>query len=291
MRLSVNESYFRQSPIKKRTQLDTLKLIKDGGFDTVDFGLFNLKKHSDEGDDHRAWISKRREYCESIGLKVNQTHAPFYEGKPMPESYKERLLQCVEDTAALGADCMVAHGDTWYCEKYNQWDYSSVVNEVYEVFAPAVELAAGLGIKIAMETLHEWLGNHYHRVRLCSFVEEIDDLLDRFNCDAVGVCWDFGHAALVYKEDQFKALKRLRHPIIATHVHDNYFRNDAHSLPFQGSINWHEAMRTLVEIGYRGDLTLELGHGAIPDGLINDFISYTHKTGMELLDIFNSFSQ
>ena len=291
MRISINENYVRCRPNIKRDQLESLKLIRDGGFDTIDFGLFNIKKRSDEGDDHEAWIKGRREYCDSLGLKVNQTHAPFYEGRPMPEGYQTRLLQCVKDTAILGADCLVVHADTWYEEKYNQWDYDAVVDHVYEVFAPVVELATKLGVKIAMETLHEWLGNVYHRVRLCSFVEELNDIVGRFNCNTVGICWDFGHAAIVYKEDQFDAMKRLKYPIIATHIHDNIFKYDNHNLPFQGSINWDEAMKTLAELGYEGDITLELGYGAIPDALVLDFIRYSHKTGIYLADIFKSYQK
>ena len=291
MRVSINEDYFRCRPGKRRTQLESLKLVREAGYDTVDFGMFSMKKAKDEGDDHLSWIKGRREYCDSIGLKVNQAHAPFYEGRPMPEGYQTRLLQCVKDTAILGADCLVVHADTWYEEKYNQWDYDAVVDHVYEIFAPVVELATKLGVKIAMETLHEWLGNVYHRVRLCSFVEELNDIVGKFNCNTVGVCWDFGHAAIVYKEDQFDAMKRLKYPIIATHIHDNTFKYDNHNLPFQGSINWDMGMKTLAELRYKGDITLELGHGAIPDPLVLDFIRYSHRTGEYLVDIFESYQK
>ena len=288
MRISINENYLTFRPRERRTQEQALRLIRDAGFDTVDFGLLTLGKHPDEVGDHAAWIASRRSYCDELGLKINQTHAPFYEGCPMPEGYRERLLECVRDTAALGAECMVVHADTWYEKSYNQWNYEAVLAKVYEVYAPAVELAARLGVRIAMETLHEWLGNVYHRVRLCAFVEELNDIVGKFNCDTVGVCWDFGHAGLVYKDDQFEAMKRLKHPIIATHVHDNDFKRDAHRLPFQGSIDWYKAMQSLAEVGYAGDLTLELTHGALPDELAPDFLDYTYKTAQHLADAFAS---
>ncbi|MBE6580406.1 MAG: sugar phosphate isomerase/epimerase [Ruminococcaceae bacterium] len=288
MRLSINENYITYHPQERRKHADTLKLIKECGFDTIDFGLFQLDRHYDEGDDHDAWIHGKRAYCDKLGLQINQTHAPFYEGCPMPEGYRERLLQCVRDTAALGAECMVVHADTWYEKSYNQWNYEAVLAAVYEVYAPAVELATRLGVKIAMETLHEWLGNVYHRVRLCAFVEELNDIVGKFNCDTVGVCWDFGHAGIVYKEDQFEAMKRLKYPIIATHIHDNTFKRDNHNLPFQGSVDWYRAMQALAAQGYTGDLTLELNHGALPDELAPDFIRYAHKTVSHLADIFVS---
>lgn len=289
MRLSINENYLTFRPGARRTQSEALKLIRNAGFDTVDFGLFTLGKHPDESGNHSDWIAGRRRYCDELGLKINQTHAPFYEGCPMPEGYRERLLECVKDTVALGADCLVVHADTWYKENYSQWDYEKVIAAVYEVYAPAVELAARFGIKIAMETLHEWLGNANHRVRLCSYVEELNDIIDKFNCDTVGVCWDFGHAGLMYKDDQFEEMKRLKHPIIATHIHDNTFKRDAHNLPFQGSIDWYKAMQSLAEVGYAGDLTLELNHGAIPDELAPEFLHYTYITATHLAGIFASY--
>lgn len=290
MRISINESYFKLRPEgTNRTQLEALRLVRDGGFDTVDFSMMTMKRRSDEGDDHALWIRQRRDYCDSLGLVINQTHAPFFEGRPMPEGYTERLLQCVEDSAVLGADCLVVHADTWYEPEYIQWDYNKVLNAVYEVFAPVVELAEKLGVKIAMETLHEWMGNLYHRTRLCTFVEELDDIIGKFQSDAVGVCWDFGHAALVYKEDQFQAMKRLKSRIIATHVHDNSFKYDNHNLPYQGSIRWDEGLKTLAELGYDGDLTMELGYGALPDSLVSEFIRYAHKVGEHMVNQFYGY--
>lgn len=69
MRISVNEDYFKCRPIERRNQLQSLKLVRDGGFDTVDFGMFYMKKARDEGDDHDSWIKGRREYCDSLDLR------------------------------------------------------------------------------------------------------------------------------------------------------------------------------------------------------------------------------
>lgn len=292
MRLSVNErSYSRRPDGSRRTRRETLELAKAGGFDTVDFGLSSMERDCDDTGDHRAWIFAQREICDRLGLKVNQTHAPFFEGRPMPEGFRERLLECVEDSAILGADCMVVHADTWYEADYVQWDYPQVVQAVYEVYAPVVELAAKRGVKLAMETLHEWLGGLYHRMRLCSQIEELDEIVGRFPSDVVGVCWDFGHAAMVYKADQFKVMRRLQSKIIATHVHDNYIRHDDHAMPYQGSICWDEGMRTMAELGYAGDLTLEVNSGALPDGLLLPSARYAREVIGDLAARFAAYQK
>ena len=71
MRLSINENYLTFRPEERRTQTEALKLIRDAGFDTVDFGLFTLGRHPDEGGDHAAWIEERRRYCDGLGIKIN----------------------------------------------------------------------------------------------------------------------------------------------------------------------------------------------------------------------------
>ncbi|MBQ2757468.1 MAG: hypothetical protein IJF31_03190 [Clostridia bacterium] len=50
MRLPINENDLTFRPKERRTQAKTLQLIRDAGFDTVDFGLFTLGKHPDEGE-------------------------------------------------------------------------------------------------------------------------------------------------------------------------------------------------------------------------------------------------
>jgi sugar phosphate isomerase/epimerase len=248
-----------------------------------------MEKAEDE-DNHDVWINQRREFCEKIGLKVNQAHAPFCEGRPVFDNFADRVVQCVDDCAILGAKCLVVHGDTWFKKDYIQWDYGEVVNTVYEVYAPVVDRAEKLGVKIAFETLFEWIGNDDHRVRLCSKIEEIDDLASKFSSNAVGVCWDFGHAFMAYGADQFAAMKRLKTPIIATHVHDNTRRHDNHNIPYQGYINWEEGLKTLADKGYRGDLTFEMNYGALPPELILDYGKYLCSVGKYMASQFEFYS-
>ena len=291
MRISINENYFRGAPGGvNRGQFGALEVIKAGGFDTVDISMHDMECENNNSD-HLRWINERRDFCEKLGLSVNQAHAPFVEGRSVPDIFHKRILQCVEDCAILGADCLVVHGDTWFRENYAQWNYDEVLNTVYEVYAPAVELGERLGVKIAMEMLFEWLGNDEHRVRLCSKVEELDDLITKFGTNNVGVCWDFGHASMAYGQDQFLAMSRLKSPIIATHTHDNTRRYDSHNLPYQGYIDWDEGMKTLAQKNYTGDITFEINYGCLPDPLAVEFIKYAHSVGEHLSARFEMFKK
>lgn len=292
MRISINEDYIRLRPgAPKRSQKESLQILKDCGFDTADFGMFcNGGDFQYDGkEDHIAWASMMREYADRIGIRINQSHVPFYEVKPMPEGYVEKLIRCVESSAVLGADCVVVHADTWYEPQYVQWDYDTVLNTIYDVFAPIVETAEKVGVKIAMETLFEVRGSLYHRTRFCSLIEELDDIVGKFNCDTVGVCWDFGHANMAYGKQQFQAMRKMKSKLIATHVHDNIAKYDNHNLPYMGNINWAEGLQTMADLGYEGDLTLEVGYGGFPDDLVKDYVKYAHRTAEYMVEQFESF--
>ena len=88
-------------------------------------------------------------------------------------------------------------------------------------------------------------------------VDELIELVDSFGSPAAGICWDFGHAHSVYR-DQAKALRKIGHRLKATHVQDNRGNLDGHLIPFiGGNIRWEEIMPALVEIGYTGDFIFE----------------------------------
>lgn len=294
MRISINEDYIRVRPGNpKRSHREAMQILKDGGFDTLDFGMFcNGGDFLYDGkEDHIAYASSIRECAEGIGLQINQTHVPFYEVLPMPEGYVEKLIRCVESSAVMGADYVVVHADTWYEPQYVQWDYDTVLNTIYDVFAPIVETAEKRGVKIAMETLFEVRGSLYHRTRFCSLIEELDDIVGKFNCDTVGVCWDFGHANMAYGKQQFQAMRKMKSKLIATHVHDNICKYDNHNLPYMGNINWAEGLQTMADLGYEGDLTLEVGYGGMPDELVLDYVKYAHKTAEHMAAQFAAFKK
>ena len=43
----------------------------------------------------------------------------------------------------------------------------------------------------------------------------------------------------------------------ALHVHDNDYKNDTHTLPYYGKMNWDEITKALSDIKYKGRFTYE----------------------------------
>lgn len=283
MRISINEGYFRKKPDGRNTverQKEAVSLIAKAGFDAVDFGLFGISPNSclSMTENYIDKAKEVREYCDSLGIAVNQTHAPFYEGKPMPDGYMEAMLRTVEASAALGADCVVVHADNWN-EEGVEFEYSRALDAIYEVYAPVVELAEKVGVNIAMETLFCW--NPEWR-RFCSRREELDDIISRFGTDNVGVCLDTGHWRVAYGAAMTDEIRKLKSKIIATHIHDNKGKTDDHMFPFTATANWDSICAALRDVGYNGDVTLELVYGSFPDELALDAAAFARRIGEHL---------
>ncbi len=283
MKISVTEEHFRVRPDgTRRDRKENIKMLAKAGFEAIDFGLFELRKGSGIATwhDYREKAAEMKDFCDSVGIAVGQTHAPFYEGVPMPEEFAEVLPRVVETSAILGADCVVVHADTWYEGTEAEFDFDRALNAIYEVYAPSVEIAERVGVKIAMETLFSWIPKWH---RFCSNGEELDAIVSKFNTDTVGICYDTGHWNISYCGDgMFNEIKHLKNKIIATHIHDNKAKTDDHMLPFTGVTNWDRFCSTMKQIGYSGDVNLEVIYGAFPDELVFDAMVFTRRIAEEL---------
>lgn len=119
-----------------------------------------------------------------------------------------------------------------------------------------VTLAEQSGVGLAFENMPEFSLTETMR-RYCSTPEELIDLVDSFGSDAVGICWDFGHAHSILR-DHPAALRLIGSRLKAVHARDNKPTVDAHLIPFiGGNIKWEVLMPVLTEIGYTGDFVLD----------------------------------
>ena len=80
-------------------------------------------------------------------------------------------------------------------------------------------------------------------------------LLNRFDSDLMGLCYDAGHGnigpcGLVH-------LDALRDRLLAIHLHDNDGAGDQHDLPFSGTVAWQKLIPLLAGSAYQGPITIE----------------------------------
>lgn len=93
------------------------------------------------------------------------------------------------------------------------------------------------------------------------------ELARSFPEERVGVCNDIGHANVI--ESPAYALVTTNSLLMNVHVSDNAGDSDDHLPPGDGRVNWNRIIQTLIEIDYRGPLTLEVrdplrGEGSDP---------------------------
>lgn len=201
------------------------------------------------------WCKRIAEESERLGITYTQTHMPFYNfAVPGPDPDRDEITRrSIIGASILGSKWIVGHPAT----AYDQYDLVKSSKRIcMEYYNPLVELAQKHGIGVALENMADFPHQGYKR-SYCAWVEELCDLVDSFQSENVGICWDFGHANMVYG-DQNPCLRQIGTRLKAVHVHDNGGDDDAHLAPFFGNINWKPLMKTLGEIDYSGEFSFEI---------------------------------
>ena len=286
MKLSM-ETYV---PCMKFGEKAGLELIKNAGFDAVDYSFYGDCHPSEVlNDGYREHALKVREYLDEIGLECNQAHDPFrmqYGDEFNMENIKFReLVHAIEAASIMGAEHIVVHSlavpfgiDVMeYNEKY------------YKSLEPYCEK---FGIKIAIENLFEAdrkCGCFRGRIHTPQLLRE---MIERLASEWFTVCVDVGHCAITGIEpaDMIRSLDK--NILGALHIHDNDYKEDRHLFPYQGEFNWDEIMKALKDIDYQGDFTLEILSPLLKysNEFIPDLVAFAAKTGRYLINKTHAFS-
>ena len=145
-------------------------------------------------------------------------------------------------------------------------------------FSSLIECAVKHGTKIAAENLPLFVSaGRPVRTLFSSNPEHLISLVDSFDCESVGVCWDFGHANMIYG-DQSSMIRSLGDRIKCTHIHNNWGTRDDHAPPIYGNIQWDSVMPALASTGYQGPLTLETHCWYNDEALIRSFNSHNYES-------------
>lgn len=236
----------------------------------------------------KEWAAKLKEKADSLGITFVQTHLPYYNfcdpHTGIREDTEELIRRSIVCTGILGARWTVSHPATAYQESLIGTG-SREQNISY--FSKHLQFAANYGVGICIENMADFPGQSYKR-SYCATVEELRELVDMLHAqyDNVGICWDFGHANLVYA-DQVPCLNYLRGLIRVTHVHDNSGENDEHRAPYLGNVKWASIMPALKKSGYQGNFSFEVKRLAanIPEFIKDAYWSYMKTTGEYLLSL------
>lgn len=240
------------------TRTDTptaVKMIADAGFDAYDLSMFdtNLPLYK-EG--YHEYLKKIKETADKCGIRCTQSHAPFPSAISGNDEFNKKrfdeIVRAFECAAYLGAEIIVVHP----IQHFKDGDDPHQMNvEFYKKLLP---YAKKFGIKIATENMWGYDEKRACCIKnVCSDAEMFNKMIDDINDEYLVGCLDLGHCGLVGEEAQDMLRQMGSKRIKALHIHDNDYRNDSHTIPYMGKMNWEEIMKAIAEIGYEGNFTYE----------------------------------
>lgn len=253
--------------IGQRNQLDHffafLEKVTLSGFHRVHLALGELTELITKDFDSASFAKRFRSY----GLSVNAVHAPmfypFLFHETNGEAWQEVMLRSMKVAADCGASDFVMHlGTVVDGELRYQPEASAARNIAY--LKPYLEQAEQLGLRIDIEngTNQPWDDEDARPLKNVSpGIEElitVTDTINRaFGKEVCGICFDCGHANLAGLDIPAE-IKKIGSRLKVVHIHDNDGSFDQHLLPFEGNIPWPAVIAALKEIGFGGELALEL---------------------------------
>lgn len=86
--------------------------------------------------------------------------------------------------------------------------------------------------------------------------EALMEFLRETRLDGLRLCFDVGHARL--GDGVAESFSRMRSRVVTTHIHDNHGEHDDHLVPFEGTIDWKEAVTAMATAPAEVPLVLEL---------------------------------
>ena len=282
------ESYV---PVRRLGEKDGLKMIKEAGFDCVDFSYYAFKPDSDAlGDRYVEYATELRAILDEIGLACSQAHAPYimsYDAKfDLSYANYRATVHSIESAAILGAKNIIVHtiAVPRDVKDVSMWELNQ---RYYRSLIPFAEKA---GICVAVENLYSYDDKRKCFVGRLGSPAELSGFVKELNSPYVVACVDVGHASITgYEPEEF--IEGMDSSILkAVHIHDGDYQGDRHTLPYLGKFHWNDVLAALKKIGFEGNLNFEIVSylNKLPIELLPDALKLAAHTGRYMIDIFEN---
>lgn len=239
---------------------ESMRRIRAAGFESVDLNLCQLCAFKTDlhRDDWEKYAQEMKRTADELGLRLPQCHLPFRSGKvkwKTPEEwdfYCKMVYRAIDVAVYMGFPWAVLHAEPMREKDLTKQQKAAANHDLND---PFIEYALKKGLNIALENVRSTKKGPL--VDYCSEAEDLAELIDSYHDERVGACWDTGHANATYT-DQWEPLHVIGKRLRCTHIDDNRGTDDLHLLPFDGTVKWDRVMGALRDIGYPGDLILEV---------------------------------
>ena len=234
------------------SQETALTHIRNAGFRYADynFGIDYNHRNGIYARNAEKHIRGITEFSNRIGISLVQAHSPM--GDPLEDdgSFLSDTLRCVDACGAWGIKNLVVHSG--YRRGLSP-EQTFEQNKAF--FTPLLDRAERYGVNILVENFNKMCIENLY------WIDNAPDLLrmiDWVNHPLFHAVWDVGHANM-QEMPQDEALRLLGNHVLALHIQDNMGDKDAHLTPFLGTLNLDSVMNGLLDIGYNGYFTFEVG--------------------------------
>ncbi len=267
----------------------TIEKIAKAGFDTIDYTMNDYENRAVFCEEYISCAEKLKSTAENLGCSFNQVHAPFPSAEVGRDEFNEiafqKLKRSIEFAGILGAKQIIVHPVTFINDHQKTLEYN------IEFYKKLEDTACRANIKIALENMF-WCDEKAGTIRpgACGNAEWFCELYDKLNPENFTCCLDIGHCGLV-GERAHHMINSLGHKRLgALHVHDNDFKDDRHTLPFTGSIDFKEVAKALSNINYKGDFTFECAPflSGFPTDLYDDALKLVFCVGKKLISMIEN---
>lgn len=259
MKISTDNSVIRQNT----SDIEALRLIKEAGFDGIDYSFYN----SSGENDLLAWDDARREElaekikdeAKKLGLEFPQSHAELkytyetIEADPEHPMYR-RIIRSMEYASRIGCKRIVIHD--MRCP--NDMDDETADRLNIEFMRSFLPYAEKFQLKIGIENL-------FKREKGCNYyygrhhtAEWMNRFTERLGSDIFEVCIDIGHAEICGTPSYNLIRGITPGKFTMMHVQDTDFLSDKHWLPYIGNHDWDKITEALAESDYKGFMNLEV---------------------------------
>jgi sugar phosphate isomerase/epimerase len=248
--------------VNKKLTPAVLQQVEEAGLSAVE--IFCARQHFDYADP--AHIRQLAAWFGDHALELRSLHAPMYSDFEWGHSGSRAVVNLAElepirrqeslDQVKRALD-VAGHIPFRYIvlhvgvrgESYDPQKFDAALASLETLLA----FARPRGVQLLLENTRNEL----------STPPRLREFIDSSGLKDLRICFDIGHAHLCGGvEAEFDLLRDL---VVSCHVHDNHGQDDDHLFPFQGTIDWEEAMRALTSAGGEFPLQLELrDYGEFP---------------------------
>ncbi len=278
--------------------IKAVELIKKAGFDSIDI---TLDLWDDKGifkGDYLDYARRVKAKADELNIPITQAHAPFNLSMADGEEacYKNTFdvtVKCLECCEVFGVDIMIVH-PLQYRTYYKNREFLKELNKKF--YNELLPYCKKYGVKIACENMWQWNDKAGHIIdSVCADPIEFNEYLDMIDSEYLVGCLDLGHCGLTDRDAGYCLRTMGGDRVKALHIHDNDFKNDSHTLPLMGDMDWDDITKALAEINYSGNFTLEAdgfltGLGDDED-LLLDALIFMEKVSRKLMQKIENYKK